>query len=211
MPFVALRGLPRGRTKSCDTNYCSTFATLALGLQQPAHAATGFSRTEAPKVAFLFFAEKTTVAGRHALREARGQEWSRPSAMKIPSSRTCRGAAAARQIKTCRRGLIKRGLTTSSSPPPRLFRCLKEMAEKYPKGRVPEWGPARPTGPNLESFYGRTYEEPQYLCLCGMAAGGHMSKTGSSDFVAHTRAARDWTITLRARRQAAEPQMRPLT
>jgi basic membrane protein A len=64
------------------------------------------------------------------------------------------------------------------------------LAEKYPK--VAFLNAAGTTnGPNLESFYGRTYES-QYLC--GMVAGA-MSKSGKLGFVAaHPIGIVNWTI-----------------
>src|SRR5260370_10657868 len=67
---------------------------------------------------------------------------------------------------------------------------FKELAEKQPKVALLN-ASGTTNGPNLESFYGRTYES-QYLC--GMAAGG-VSKTGKLGFVAaHPIGPVNWTI-----------------
>src|SRR5258705_9274925 len=56
---------------------------------------------------------------------------------------------------------------------------FKELSLKYPKVAFLN-ASGTTNGPNLESFYGRTYES-QYLC--GMVAGA-MSKSGKLRFVA---------------------------
>src|SRR5260370_42445147 len=67
---------------------------------------------------------------------------------------------------------------------------FKELAEKQPKVALLN-AAGTTNGPNLESFYGRTYES-QYLC--GMVAGA-VSKTGKLGFVAaHPIAPVNWTI-----------------
>ena len=68
--------------------------------------------------------------------------------------------------------------------------AFKELSEKYPQVAFLN-ASGTTNGPNLESFYGRTYES-QYLC--GMIAGG-MSKTGKLGFVAaHPIGPVNWTI-----------------
>src|SRR5277367_5062417 len=67
---------------------------------------------------------------------------------------------------------------------------FKELSEKYPKVAFLN-ASGTTNGPNLESFYGRTYES-QYLC--GMVAGA-VSKTGKLGFVgANPFGIVNWTV-----------------
>ena len=67
---------------------------------------------------------------------------------------------------------------------------FKELSEKYPQVAFLN-ASGTTNGPNLESFYGRTYES-QYLC--GMVAGA-MSKSGKLGFVAaHPIGVVNWNI-----------------
>jgi basic membrane protein A and related proteins len=164
-----------------------TALTMAIGFAAVGHAATGFTLTEAPKVAFLFFAEKTDGGWTQAFEEARVKM--EPALdMKIPFVENVPEVAG--QIKPAAERFIQRGYNIIIGTAFGYSDAFKELAEKYPKVAFLN-GSGTTNGPNLESFYGRTYES-QYLC--GMAAGG-MSKTGKLGFVAaHPIGPVNWTI-----------------
>jgi basic membrane protein A and related proteins len=160
---------------------------MAVALTAAGHAATGFTLSEAPKVAFLFFAEKTDGGWTQAFEEARVKM--EPALdMKIPFVENVPEVAG--QIKPAAERFIQRGYNIIIGTAFGYSDTFKELAEKYPKIAFLN-ASGTTNGPNLESFYGRTYES-QYLC--GMAAGG-MSKTGKLGFVAaHPIGPVNWTI-----------------
>ncbi len=94
------------------------------------------------------------------------------------------------QIKPAAEQFIQRGYNVIIGTAFGYSDSFKELSEKYPKVAFLN-ASGTTNGPNLESFYGRTYES-QYLC--GMIAGG-MSKTGKLGFVAaHPIGPVNWTI-----------------
>jgi basic membrane lipoprotein Med (substrate-binding protein (PBP1-ABC) superfamily) len=108
--------------------------------------------------------------------------------MKIPFVENVPEVAG--QIRPAAERFIQRGFNVIIGTAFGYSDTFKELSEKYPKVAFLN-ASGTTNGPNLESFYGRTYES-QYLC--GMAAGG-MSKTGKLGFVAaHPIGPVNWTI-----------------
>lgn len=156
----------------------ATSAGLALATAmwtvQPAHAA--FKLNGPTKIALVIFSQKNDGGWSQALDEAR-QRMEKELNVKIPVVENVPENATA--IRPAVELLIQRGFNIIIGSAFGYSDTFKELAEKYPN--VAFLNPAGTTnGPNLESFYGRTYES-QYLC--GMAAAG-ASKTGKLGFVA---------------------------
>lgn len=155
--------------------YAAVAAIVAAGLAAPAMAEP-FKLKGEPKIAFLYFNVKNDGGWVQALDEARlrvekdlGTEI--PFAEKVPE--------VASEIKPAVERYIKRGYNIILGSAYGYSDAFKELSERYPD--VAFLNPAGITnGPNLQSYYGRTYES-QYLC--GMVAGG-VSKTGKLGFVA---------------------------
>jgi basic membrane protein A len=160
---------------------------VAIACAAAAQVAMGFTLTEAPKVAFLYFAEKTDGGWTQAFEEAR-LKMEPALDMKIPFVENVPEVAG--QIRPAAERFIQRGFNVIIGTAFGYSDTFKELSEKYPKVAFLN-ASGTTNGPNLESFYGRTYES-QYLC--GMAAGG-MSKTGKLGFVAaHPIGPVNWTI-----------------
>src|SRR5882672_3767019 len=160
---------------------------VAIACAAAIEAATGFTLSEPPKVAFLFFAEKTDGGWTQAFEEAR-VKIEKAVGMKIPFVEKVPEVAG--QIKPAAEQFIQRGYNVIIGTAFGYSDAFKELSEKYPKVAFLN-ASGTTNGPNLESFYGRTYES-QYLC--GMIAGG-MSKTGKLGFVAaHPIGPVNWTI-----------------
>jgi basic membrane protein A len=150
-------------------------------------AAEAFTLPEPPRIAFLYFAEKTDGGWTQAFDEARPKVEAALN-MKIPYVEKVPEVAG--QIRPAAERFIQRGYNVIIGTGFGYSDTFKELAEKYPKVAFLN-GSGTTNGPNLESFYGRTYES-QYLC--GMVAGG-MSKTGKLGFVAaHPIGPVNWTI-----------------
>jgi basic membrane protein A len=160
---------------------------VAIACAAAIEAAAGFTLSEPPKVAFLYFAEKTDGGWTQAFEEARLKV--EPALdMKIPFVENVPEVAG--QIRPAAERFIQRGFNVIIGTAFGYSDTFKELSEKYPKVAFLN-GSGTTNGPNLESFYGRTYES-QYLC--GMAAGG-MSKSGKLGFVAaHPIGPVNWTI-----------------
>lgn len=159
----------------------------AIACAAAIEAATGFTLSEPPKVAFLYFAEKTDGGWTQAFEEAR-LKMEPALDMKIPFVENVPEVAG--QIRPAADRFIQRGFNVIIGTAFGYSDTFKELSEKYPKVAFLN-GSGTTNGPNLESFYGRTYES-QYLC--GMAAGG-MSKAGKLGFVAaHPIGPVNWTI-----------------
>jgi basic membrane lipoprotein Med (substrate-binding protein (PBP1-ABC) superfamily) len=164
-----------------------TSLSVAIACAAAAQVAMGFTLTEAPKVAFLYFAEKTDGGWTQAFEEAR-LKMEPALDMKIPFVENVPEVAG--QIRPAAERFIQRGFNVIIGTAFGYSDTFKELSEKYPKVAFLN-ASGTTNGPNLESFYGRTYES-QYLC--GMAAGG-MSKTGKLGFVAaHPIGPVNWTI-----------------
>lgn len=163
----------------------SVVATALLGTTV-AYAA-GFTLSAAPKIAFLYFAEKTDGGWTQAFDEAR-PKIEAAVGQKIPFVENVPEVAG--KIKPAAETFIARGFNIIIGTAFGYSDTFKELSEKYPKVAFLN-ASGTTNGPNLESFYGRTYES-QYLC--GMIAGA-MSKTGKLGFVAaHPIGPVNWTI-----------------
>lgn len=146
----------------------------AIWTVQPAHAA--FKLNGPTKIALVIFSQKNDGGWSQALDEAR-QRMEKELNVKIPVVENVPENATA--IRPAVELLIQRGFNVIIGSAFGYSDTFKELAAKYPN--VAFLNPAGTTnGPNLESFYGRTYES-QYLCV--MAAAG-ASKTGKLGFVA---------------------------
>ncbi len=165
--------------------FTSLSVTIACAAAAP--AALGFTLSEPPKVAFLYFAEKTDGGWTQAFEEAR-LKMEPALDMKFPFVENVPEVAG--QIRPAAERFIQRGYNIIIGTAFGYSDTFKELSEKYPKIAFLN-ASGTTNGPNLESFYGRTYES-QYLC--GMAAGG-VSKTGKLGFVAaHPIGPVNWTI-----------------
>ena len=180
------------------------FACTSLGVAIACAAApyaAGFTLSEPPKIAFLYFAEKTDGGWTQAFDEAR-PKIEDALGMKIPFVENVPEVAG--QIRPAAERFIQRGHNVIIGTAFGYSDTFKELSEKYPKVAFLN-ASGTTNGPNLESFYGRTYES-QYLC--GMVAGG-MSKTGKLGFVAaHPIGPVNWTINAY---QLGAQQMNPKT
>jgi basic membrane protein A and related proteins len=158
-------------------------ALLGTGLAY----ADGFSLSGPPKIAFLLFADINDGGWTQAFNEARVRmepalDTKMPYVENVPE--------VAGKIKPAAEGFISRGYNIIFGTGFGYSDTFKELSEQYPKIAFLN-ASGTTNGPNLESFYGRTYES-QYLC--GMAAGA-VSKTGKLGFVAaHPIGVVNWTI-----------------
>ena len=148
-------------------------AALAM-LTVPGWAA--FELEGEPKIALIIFSQKNDGGWSQALDEAR-QRLEKSMGIQIPVVENVPENATA--IRPAVELFIDRGYNIILGSAFGYSDTLKELSEKYPD--VAFLNPAGITnGPNLESFYGRTYES-QFLC--GMVAGA-ISKSGKLGFVA---------------------------
>src|ERR1700691_854905 len=163
----------------------SVVATALLGTSV-AYAA-GFTLSAPPKIAFLYFADKHDGGWTQAFDEAR-PKIEAVVGQKIPYVENVPEVAG--KIKPAAETFISRGSNIVIGTAFGYSDTFKELSEKYPQVAFLN-ASGTTNGPNLESFYGRTYES-QYLC--GMIAGG-MSKSGKLGFVAaHPIGTVNWTI-----------------
>jgi basic membrane protein A and related proteins len=147
----------------------------------------GFTLSGPPKIAFLYFADKTDGGWTQAFDEAR-PKIEAALGQKIPFVENVPEVAG--KIKPAAETFISRGSNIIIGTAFGYSDTFKELSEKYPKVAFLN-ASGTTNGPNLQSFYGRTYES-QYLC--GMVAGG-ISKSGKLGFVAaHPIGPVNWTI-----------------
>jgi basic membrane lipoprotein Med (substrate-binding protein (PBP1-ABC) superfamily) len=166
--------------------FVSSVVAAALLGTSVAYAA-GFTLSAAPKIAFLYFADKHDGGWTQAFDEAR-PKIEAAVGQKIPYVENVPEVAG--KIKPAAETFISRGSNIIIGTAYGYSDTFKELADKYPKVAFLN-ASGTTNGPNLESFYGRTYES-QYLC--GMVAGA-MSKTGKLGFVAaHPIGPVNWTI-----------------
>jgi basic membrane protein A and related proteins len=164
----------------------SLSAAVVCGAAAYAYAA-GFTLSAPPKVAFLYFADKTDGGWTQAFDEAK-PKIEKAIGMEIPFVENVPEVAG--QIRPAAERFIQRGYDIIIGTAFGYSDTFKELAEKYPKVAFLN-ASGTTNGANLESFYGRTYES-QYLC--GMVAGA-VSKTGKLGFVAaHPIGPVNWTI-----------------
>ena len=149
--------------------------------------AAGFTLPAQPKIAFLYFMDKTDGGWTQAFEEARVKV-EKSLDLQIPFVEGVPEVAG--QITPAAERFIQRGYNVIIGTAFGYSDTFKELSLKYPKVAFLN-ASGTTNGSNLESFYGRTYES-QYLC--GMVAGG-MSKTGKLGFVAaHPIGPVNWTI-----------------
>jgi basic membrane protein A and related proteins len=151
-----------------------------------AHA-DGFTLSAPPKVAFLLFADIGDGGWTQAFNEAR-LRMEKDLDTKIPYVENIPEVAG--KIKPAAEGFIGRGYNIILGTGFGYSNSFKELSEAHPNIAFLN-ASGTTNGPNLESYYGRTYES-QYLC--GMAAAA-ASKTGKLGFVAaHPIGPVNWTI-----------------
>lgn len=150
-------------------------AVLAAGFAGLAHADT-FKLDGDPKPAWIYFNVKNDGGWTQAIDEAR-QRMEAELGIEIPFVEKVPEVAS--EIKPAAERYIRRGHNIIIGSAFGYSDAFKELSERYPE--VAFLNPAGTTnGPNLQSFYGRTYES-QYLC--GMVAGA-LTKSGKIGFVA---------------------------
>ena len=150
---------------------------LAAALVLPTAArADGFTLKDKPKIAMLYFGPKNDGGWTQAFDEARVKV-EKEIGQKIQFVESVPEDASA--IKPAAEKFIQRGANIVIGTAFGYSDAFKELAAKYPNVAFLN-ASGTTNGPNLESFYGRTYES-QYLC--GMAAAA-ASKTGKLGFVA---------------------------
>src|ERR1700738_2594247 len=163
----------------------SLAATIVCGTA--AYAFAAFTLPGPAKVAFLYFAEKTDGGWTQAFDEARPKIEAALN-MQIPYVENVPEVAG--QIRPAAERFIQRGYNVIIGTAFGYSDTFKELAEKYPKVAFLN-ASGTTNGPNLESFYGRTYES-EYLC--GMVAGA-VSKSGKLGFVgANPLGIVNWTV-----------------
>ncbi len=160
---------------------------ILAALAVPAFAQSTFKLKGKPKIAFVYLNVKNDGGWQEAIDEARvvlEKEFNQ----KMPYVEGVKETPA--DIRPAVEKFIQRGYNIIHGSAFGYSDTLKELAAKYPD--VMFLNPAGTTnGPNLLSYYGRTYES-QYLC--GMAAAAK-SKTGKLGFVAaHPIGLVNWTI-----------------
>lgn len=149
--------------------------------------AAGFTLSAPPKIAFLYFADKGDGGWTQAFDEAK-PKIEAAVGQKIPFVENVPEVAG--KITPAAESFINRGYNVIIGTAFGYSDTFKALSEKYPKVAFLN-ASGTTNGPNLESFYGRTYES-QYLC--GMVAGA-MSKSGKLGFVAaHPIGPVNWTI-----------------
>lgn len=154
----------------------TAFGACLLSIGPTAWAADGFALDGEPKAAIILFGPRNDGGWSQSYEEARPAleqtvGSSIPVVDKIPED--------AASITPPVERFIQRGYNIIIGTAFGYSDTFKALAEKHPNVAFLN-GAGITNGPNLESFYGRTYES-QYLC--GMVAGS-ISKTGKLGFVA---------------------------
>ena len=166
----------------------TALALLALlALPGASALADGFSLKGPPKPAFIYYAERNDGGWGQAFEEARtkinaslGQNL--PVVENIPDSDA--------QIRGAAELSIQRGFNVILGTSFGYSDTFKALAEKYPAVAFLN-ASGTTNGPNLQSYYGRSYESHY---LCGMIAGA-MTKTGKIGFVAaHPLGVVNWVV-----------------
>jgi basic membrane protein A and related proteins len=164
-------------------------AALIVGLVLPVSAALadGFALKTKPKIAFIYFNSKSDGGWTQSFDEAKSKI-DAATGQNIPYVENIPEVAG--QIRPAVERFIQRGYNVIIGTAYGYADTFKELSQEHPDvAFLNSNGTA--TGPNLETFYGRTYES-QYLC--GMAAAG-ASKTGKLGFVApHPIGPVNWSI-----------------
>ena len=155
-----------------------TILALCAALLLPGLAAAqgGFTLKGKPVIAMLYFDVKTDGGWTQAFDEARIKV-EKELGMKIQFVEKVPESASA--IRPAAERFIQRGANIIIGTAFGYSDTFKELAAKHPDVAFLN-GSGTTNGPNLQAFYGRTYES-QYLC--GMAAGA-VTKSGKLGFVA---------------------------
>lgn len=149
---------------------------VAISAQTNSASAEPLKLDGEPKIAMIYFSEVNDGGWTQALVEAR-QRMEAELGMEITWVEKIPEVAS--QVTNAADRLIRRGHNVIIGGAFGHSDAFKTLSEKYPN--VAFLNPAGTTnGPNLNGFYGRTYES-QYLC--GIAAGG-LTKTNKIGFVA---------------------------
>ena len=149
---------------------------VALVLGTPSIVQADFLAQGDPKPAVIIFSQSNDGGWSQAIHEARTR-LEKSMDIRIPQAEGIPETATA--IRPAAELFIERGANIIIGSAFGYSDTFLELSERYPD--VVFLNPAGTTnGPNLKSFYGRTYES-QYLC--GMIAGG-ISKSGKLGFVA---------------------------
>ncbi|ACB82453.1 basic membrane lipoprotein [Methylorubrum populi BJ001] len=164
-----------GRSVPLGILGCLTVGLASLSGADGATAAP-FTLEGPPKVAMVLFGPKNDGGWGQAFEEARVRT-EKALGIQIPVVDNIKENASA--IRPAVELFIKRGYNVIIGTAFGYSDTFKELSQKYPKVAFLN-GSGTTNGPNLESFYGRTYETHY---LCGMAAGG-VSKEGKLGFVA---------------------------
>jgi basic membrane lipoprotein Med (substrate-binding protein (PBP1-ABC) superfamily) len=169
-----------------------SFLALGLGaslLLGAGHArADGFTLKAPPKIAMIIFSDITDGGWSQAQNEGR-LKIEKALGVKIPYVESVPEDSA--KITPAVEKFIQRGSNIIIGTAFGYSDTFKELAAKHPNVAFLN-ASGTTNGPNLESFYGRTYES-QYLC--GMAAGA-VTKTGKLGFVAaNPFGVVNWTIS----------------
>ena len=146
-----------------------------LGLLNTAHA-EGLTLKDEPKIAMLYISPTNDGGWTQAFDEAR-QRLEEELDIKIQYVESVPESASA--IRPAVERFIKRGANIIIGTAFGYSDTFKSLSEDYPDVAFLN-GSGTTNGPNLLSYYGRTYES-QYLC--GMAAGA-ASESGKLGFVA---------------------------
>ena len=162
-----------------------TAAAVAVAFTGAAHAQ--FKLEGDPKIAMIYFDVKNDGGWTQAIDEAR-QRLEGQLGIEIPFTEKVPEVAS--QIRPAAERYIQRGFNVIIGSAFGYSDTFLELSKEYPK--VAFLNPAGTTnGPNLQSYYGRTYESQH---LCGMVAGA-MSKSGKLGFIAaHPIGLVNWTV-----------------
>ena len=148
----------------------------SVGVAGTAVAADGFTLKGKPQVAMLMYGPKNDGGWTQAFEEAR-VKIEKETGLKVLFVENVPEDASA--IKPAAEKFIQRGANIIIGTAFGYSDAFKDLAAKYPDVAFLN-GSGTTNGPNLQAFYGRTYESHY---LCGMAAGA-ASKTGKLGFVA---------------------------
>jgi basic membrane protein A and related proteins len=164
-------------------------ATAVVGLTVSgtlAHA-DGFSLKGAPKPAFVYYSQKTDGGWQQAFEEARAK-MDAALDLKVPFVENVGDDDTT--VRPAVERYVQRGYNVILGTSFGQSQVFKALSEKYPELAFLN-ASGTTNGPNLQSYYGRSYESHY---LCGMAAGA-MSKSGKLGFVAaHPFGVVNWVV-----------------
>lgn len=151
-------------------------ALAAVATVAASMGSAAFELKGEPKIAMIIYTQKNDGGWSQALDEARQRLQDRLGLDITVVENVADNSAAVRPVVDL---FVQRGYNIILGSVFGYSDAFKELSEKYPD--VAFLNPAGTTnGPNLQGYYGRTYES-QYLC--GMIAGA-VSKSGKLGFVA---------------------------